>query len=112
MLNEMNFVMRDLMKTARLLKYAQSMQPPSIVNNMNVGDQMGPTSTQQMGLTGMAALPIAVASPFLGRVGRILGAGLNLASVPGQARNGFDSFKQWLPSAGAFRKDVVLPSSF
>jgi hypothetical protein len=112
MLNEMNFVMRDLMKTARLLKYAQSMQPPSMVNNMNVGDQMGPTSNYQPGTFDMLAMPALMATPFLGGVGRVLGAGLNLAMTPGQVNQGFDSFKQWLPSAGAFRKDVVLPSSF
>jgi hypothetical protein len=112
MLDIMNVVMGDLMAKARLLKTAQTMQAPrSMVSNSNANTTLGGTSTYAPGL--MDALgTFGLGGAFLPGIGGAIGAGALLLSAPGQAQQGFDAMKQWLPSAGAFRKELTLPSSF
>jgi len=113
MFDAMDFLMKDLIMQARLLKTAQTMQAPSLgVTGANAVEVLGGTGTRTPSSFENFAQTVGMPAAFIPRVGGVLGNAAWAAAAPGQFLQGFDTIKQMLPSAGAFRRDITLPSSF
>lgn len=108
MFDAMDFLMKDLMMQARLLKTAQGLN--TNINNRNADFTLGSTSTYQSGPVASALNALSLPAMFVAPkpVTNLLWA----AASPDQFSQGFDAIKQILPSAGAFRRDITLPDSF
>lgn len=112
MFDAMDFLMKDLVMQARLLKTAQTMQMPALnVTQQNAAQTLGPTSNYQPGALDMAS-QIGMFAGMIPGIGGRIGQLAYAASAPGSVSQGFDSLKQILPSASSLRKDLTLPDSF